>query len=189
MQNLLNQAKRLFLRMTVREKTLTLLFILVMLFIWTGNLLNRSSAWNDNRTQAQADLVSQQQWLDRSDEFSAGLANALERVDPQKTYDGPKLSGRIDSILRQVSLSSSADIDPVQTRETEIFNDHLIRIRLSRISIAQLIQLNKLLSQETPYINLQSVRVTKNRRNPEELDVRFKINSFDSFDLIELKTQ
>ena len=100
-------------------------------------------------------------------------------MDPKKTYAGSQLSGRIDAILRQVALSGSADIDPVQTREGEIFNDHNLRIRLSRISIAQLIQLNKLLSQETPYINLQSVRVTKNRRNPEELDVRFKINSFD----------
>ena len=179
MQQRLQRVKRLFLRMTVRDELLTLLFILVMLFIWTSNLLNRSTAWNHSRTQAQSDLSIQQHWLDRSDQFSDGLERALERVDPQKTYEGPQLSGRIDSILRQVSLSGSADIDPVQTREGEIFNDHNLRIRLSRISIAQLIQLNKLLSQETPYINLQSVRVTKNRRNPEELDARFKINSFD----------
>jgi hypothetical protein len=179
MQQLLNKAKRLFLRMSVREKLLTLLFILVMLFIWAGNLLSRSSEWNNHRSQAQTKLHIQQQWLDRSDEFTVGLANALERVDPKKTYARAQLSGRIDSIVRQVSLSAQADIDPVQTREGEIFNDHNVRIRLSRISIAQLIQLNKLLSQETPYINLQSVRVTKNRRNPEELDVRFKINSFD----------
>jgi|TARA_B110000093_G_scaffold164171_1_gene187640 hypothetical protein len=179
MHHSLKQAKRLLLRMTVREKTLTLSFILVILFIWTGNLLNRSSAWNDNRKQAQADLQNQQQWLDRSEQFTVGLANALERVDPKKTYAGSQLSGRIDSILRQVALSGSADIDSVQTRESEIFNDHDMRMRLSRISIAQLILFNNLLSQETPYINLQSVRVTKNRRNPEELDVRFKINSFD----------
>jgi hypothetical protein len=177
MKKLLQKAKRLFLRMTLREKTLTLLFILVILFIWSGNLIKRSSTWNDDRRQAQSDLHNNQQWLDRSDEFSLGLANALERVDPQKTYDGPQLSGRIDSILREASLS--ADIDPVQTREGEIFNDHNVRIRLSRISYAQLTQLNNLLSQETPYINLQSVRVTKNRRNPEELDARFQINSFD----------
>ena len=67
----------------------------------------------------------------------------------------------------------------METEEKEIFNDHKLRIRLKRISIAQLIQLNTLLSQETPYINIQSVPVTKDRRNPEELDVRFNINSFD----------
>ncbi|CAA6678320.1 MULTISPECIES: hypothetical protein [unclassified Lentimonas] len=189
MLQLLNKAKRLFLRMSVREKLLTLLFILVMLFIWTGSLLSRASALNDHRQLAQADLEIQQHWLDRSDEYSVGLANALERVDPQKTYAGSQLSGRIFSILRKVALSDQADIDPVQTREGEIFNDHNVRIRLSRISIAQLIQFNKLLSQETPYINLQSVRVTKNRKKPEELDARFQINSFDLNNSFDLKTQ
>jgi hypothetical protein len=179
MQHPLQQVKRLFIRMTLREKLLSLLFILVMLSIWTSSLLKRSSDWNSNRKQAQSELKIQQHWLDRSDQFAAGLKRALERVDPGKTYAFTQLSGRIDTILRQVSLSQSADIDPVRTREGEVFNDHNVRIRLSRISIAQLIQLNKLLSQETPYINVQSVRITKNRRNPEELDARFEINSFD----------
>ncbi|MFQ3270175.1 MAG: hypothetical protein ACI9A1_000489 [Lentimonas sp.] len=152
MQQLLNKAKRLFLRLSVREKLLTLLFILVMLFFWAGNLLSRGSEWNGHRQLGQADLQVQQQILDRSDEFTVGLANALERVDPKKTYARAQLSGRIDSIVRQVSLSNQADIDPVKTEEGEIFNDHDVNIRLSRISIAQFIQLNKLLSQETPYI-------------------------------------
>ena len=189
MQQLLNKAKRLFLRMSVRKKLLTLLFILVMLFIWAGSLLSRSSEWNDHRQLAQADLQVQQQVLDRSDEFTVGLASALERVDPKKTYARAQLSGRIDSIVRQVGLSGKADIDPVKTEEGEIFNNHDVNIRLSRISIAQLIQLNKLLSQETPYINLQSVRVSKNRKKPEELDARFKINSFDLNDSFDLKAQ
>jgi hypothetical protein len=94
MQKRLQQVKRVFRRMSVREKLLTLLFILVMLFIWAGNLLNRSSVWNHSRTQAQADLTIQQHWLDRSDEYTVGLASALERVDPKKTYEGPQLSGQ-----------------------------------------------------------------------------------------------
>jgi hypothetical protein len=179
MHELRLKARRLFCRLSVREKLLSLLFIIVILFIWNGSLLNRSSAWNQNRKQTSADLQTQQQWLDRSDQYEQGLARALERVDPAKTYAATQLSGRIDSILREVSLSGSADIDPVRTREGEIFNDHNLRVRLSRISIAQVIELNKLLSQETPYINLQSVRVNANSRNPEELDVRLEINSFD----------
>jgi len=189
MQQLLNKAKRLFLRMSVREQLLTLLFILVMLFIWAGSLLSRVSSWNDHRQLAQSELQIQQQVLDRSDEFTLGLANALELVDPKKTYAGSQLSGRVDSILRQVGLSNQADINTVDTREGEIFNNHDVTIRLSRISIAQLIQLNQQLSQETPYINLLSVRVTKNRKKPEELDARFKINSFDLNNSFDLKTQ
>lgn len=179
MQLRLQKIRQLLQRMTLREKLLSLLFLLVMLIIWTSSVLNRTATWNTNRRQYQATLGIQQDWLEREDQFALNLAQALERVDPEKTYAATQLSGRIDSILRQVSLSSAADIDPVQTRAGEIFNDHNIRMRLRRISIAQLIQLNTLLSQETPYLNLQSVRITKNRRKPEELDVRFELNSFD----------
>lgn len=179
MSDILIKAKRLFRRMSVREKLLSLLFFFVILLIWTSSLFHRASTWNQSRKQASTDLQTQQQWLDRSDQYDAGLARALERVDPTKTYSAAQLSGRIDSILRQVDLSGSADIDPVRTREGEIFNDHNVRVRLNRISIAQIIELNKLLSKESPYINLQSVRFNANRRNPEELDVRLELNSFD----------
>ncbi|MGK0176310.1 MAG: hypothetical protein ACI91V_000169 [Lentimonas sp.] len=173
------KTKRLFKRRTVREQLLALIFILVLLFIWTGSVLKEVKAWDSNRRQAQSDLVVQQQWLDRAEDYASRLEQALERVDPKKTFEGAQLSEKIDAILRQAGLSISADIDPVQTREGEIFNDHTIRVRLKRISIAKLIQLNELLRKETPYINIQSIRITKNKNKPEELDIRFKINSFD----------
>lgn len=179
MKGLLLNAKRLLKRMTVREQLLALIFMLVIVFIWAGSSLNRVKAWNSDRRQARSDLVVQQQWLDRADDFEASYQQALQRVDPKKTFEGPQLSEKIDNILRQSGLSSSANIDPVQTREGEIFNDHTIRVRLRRISIAKLIQLNALLRKENPYINIQSIQINKNKNKPEELDIRFKINSFD----------
>jgi hypothetical protein len=173
------KAKRFFRRMTLREQLLALVFLLVLLFIWTGSVLKRVKTWNSDRQRARSDLVVQQQWLDRAAYYEESYQQALKRVDPEKTFEGAQLSERIDAILRQTGLSSSADIDPVQTRGGEIFNDHTISVRLKHISIAKLIQLNELLRKETPYINIQSVRINKNKNKPEELDIRFKINSFD----------
>lgn len=179
MNALKDKARGIYKRMSLREKLLCLLFLLVILFIWTNNWLGRLSDWNAQQKLTSIELQTQQEWLDRSDFFSEGLATALERVDPSKTYAAAQLSGHVDSLIRRSGLSGQADIDPVRTREGEIFNDHNLRVRLSRISIAQFIQLNNLLKQETPYINIQSVRIQKNRRNPEQLDVRYEINSFD----------
>ena len=179
MKAFLKKAKRLFRRMTVREQLLILIFTLVMLFIWSGSVLKRSKTWDSDRQRAQSNLFVQQQWLERADDYENSYKLALQRVDPKKTFEGTQLSEKIDTILRKADLSGSADIDPVQTREGEIFNDHTIRVRLKRISISKLIQLNELLRKETPYINIQSVRITKNKNKPEELDIRFKINSFD----------
>lgn len=179
MEALIHKLKRLYRRMSVREKLLCLLFLLVMLLIWGNSWMQRTSKWNEMRKLTAVELATQQQWIDRSDFYAEGLAVALERVDPTKTYSAAQLSGKIDALLRKAALSSQADIDPVRTREGEIFNDHNLRVRISRISISQLIYINKLLKQETPYINIQSVRIAANRKDPEQLDVRLEINSFD----------
>jgi hypothetical protein len=179
MSPLKNKARALYKRMSLREKLLSLLFVLVILFLWANNWLGRLSEWNAQRQLTAVELTTQQQWLDRSDFFSQGLATALERVDPSKTYAAAQLSGHVDNLIRQSGLTLKANINSVDTREGEIFNDHKLGVRLNGISIAQLIKLNSLLKQETPYINVQSVQIQKNRRSPEQLDVRYEINSFD----------
>ncbi len=175
----LEQIKAFYKRATVREKLLTLVFVLVLLALWLNGWLGRLGEWNDQRRLTGVELQTQGQWLARSDEYAQGLARALERVDPSRTFAAAQLSGKVDSLLRESRLSGQADIDPVRTREGEIFNDHNLRVRLNRISIAQLIQFNEALRANSPYINIESVRIAADRRNPEQLDVRFEINSFD----------
>ena len=173
------KALALFRGFSVREKLLLLVFVAVMLLLWSGSLMGRLSTLRADLRQAGTDLSTQEEWLSRADEYSQGLQQALERVDPSKTYSAAQLSGRVDAMLRQVNLAGAADIDPVRTRTGEIFNDHDLRVRLNRISIADLIEFNKLLGSETPYINLETVRLSANRRKPEELDARFEVNSFE----------
>ena len=183
MKTMIAKIRTLYKTMSLREKSLCLCFLIALLIIWSNNWLSRTLEWNIQRNLSATELATQQEWLKRNDAISAGLSNALKRVDPSKTYAAAQLSGQIDGLIRQTGLSNQADIDPVRTREGEIFNDHNLRVRLSRISIAQLIKLNKLLQQESPYINLQSVRIQKNRTKPDQLEVRYQINSFDLKDL------
>jgi hypothetical protein len=179
MSQAVRRIKSFYKRTTLREKLLTLAFILVVLFLWANSWLRDLSAWNDERAFMANELEFQRQTLERGPEFTKGLQRALERVDPSKTYAAAQLSGRVESLLAQAGLSGQADFASVRTREGEIFNDHNLLLRLDRISIDQLIRFNALLKQDTPYINVQSARISANRRNPEELDARFEINSFD----------
>ena len=171
--------KRFYRHTTVREKLLLFAFVVVAFAIWANALADRFAAWNTERKQTATQLETQQQWLDRADEFARGLERALQRVDPARTYSSTQLAGEIDALVRRAGLLPKADIAPVRTRKGEIFNDHNVRVRLNRISIAQLIEFNRLLKQNTPYINLQSIRISKDSRRPADLDVRFEINSFE----------
>ncbi len=179
MSQLTAQAKRFFKRMTVREQLLSLLFIIVMLAIWTGNLISRSREWNSQRKNTADILTTQQNWFDNEDWIRNEASTALERLDPSRTYNGPQLSGKIDNLLRQAGLSAQSDIDPVKSKTGEIFSEHGIRVHLKRISIAQLIQFNHLLRQEAPYINQQNIRISAQKGKEEQLDVRIEINSLE----------
>ena len=172
-------AARLFKRMSVRERLLSLVFVLTIVGLWTSSQFQRARTWNEMRNDTATSLENQQMYLDREDEFRRGLEGALERVEPSKTYSASQLSGRIDALLRQAGLSTSADIDPVRSQDGEIFNEHDIRVRLGRISIAQVIEFNSLIRNEPPYITVEKVDLSANRRKPEEIDARFEINSFE----------
>ncbi|ADE54660.1 hypothetical protein [Coraliomargarita akajimensis] len=179
MPKFLQLLARLFKRLTVREKLLVLVFCLTIVTLWAANLLGRFGDWKSALGEVKTDLEVQQQYLDRQDEYALGLADALSRLDSSKTYSAAQLAGRIDELLRKASLSSKADIDRVITRDGNISDGHTLRVRLSRISISQVIELNRLIRNETPYITIQKVYLTANRRNPEEIDARFEVSSFE----------
>ena len=179
MRKALAIARRVFLRMSVREKLLALLFILVMLFLWTNSLLQRGSQWKSDFASAGNGLSIQQQWLDIEDRTAMDLEAALERVEPSKTFSASQLAGRIDDIVRQVGLAAKAEINPVKTREGEIFDDHNIRVRLRRIDISQVIDFNSRIRDESPYINIEKITLTPVRNKEAEIDARFEINSFE----------
>lgn len=170
---------RILRRLTVREQLLSLCFVVVMLAIWAGSWINRTGTWNDERREAYANLTEQALWIERADNYARSAREVIEKLDSQKTFSATQLSGQIDSLLRQSGLSARADMGPVKSRQGEIFNEHTLRVQLKRASIAQYIAFNDLLLNEAPYINQQSVHIQSNRRNPEELDIRFEIASLE----------
>lgn len=175
----LQTLNRLLRRLTVREQLLSLLFVVVMLAIWAGSWLNRSGKWNDGRRTAAANLSEQALWLERAETYDRSARAVMEKLDSTKTFGATQLSGQIDRLLRESGLSTRADIDPVKSKQGEIFNEHTLRVQLKRTSIAQYVQFNERLLREAPYINQHRVQIKANRRNPEELDIRFEIASLE----------
>ncbi|MFL2847643.1 MAG: hypothetical protein ACJZ9B_01560 [Coraliomargaritaceae bacterium] len=170
---------KLYHQRSLREKFLLQGFILVLFVIWSQSFLGKVTTWNNQRQSASIELMTQQQWLDREIQYAEALTIALEKVEPEKTFSAAQLSGQVDALIRSIKLEGKTDIDPVQTRISEIFNDHTMRLRLKGINIQEFITLNDSLKSFSPYIAPKSIRITKNQRRPQEMNIRFEINSFD----------
>lgn len=170
---------KIYKERTLREKFLLLGFILVLFIIWSQSFLTKASTWNSERESASIELINQQKWLDREVQYAEALAIALEKVEPSKTFSAAQLSGQVDAVIREIKLEGKTDIDPVQTRTSEIFNDHTMRLRLKGVTVQEFINFNRRLKSFSPYIAPESIRITKNQRRPQEMNIRFDINSFD----------
>jgi hypothetical protein len=177
MKSLLQTLKKHFLRLTIREKSLFLLFMIVMLAIWLNAQLGQFTATQTLRQSIERDLAEQKLWLDRAESIQQSLAEALALVDPSRTYSASQLTGRIDNLARASRLT--ADIDPVATREGQIFNNHRVRVRLNRLTPEALLTFTQRLHSESPYITLDRLRLTPNRASVETLDAQFEISSFE----------
>jgi len=170
---------RVYKKRKLREKFLLQGFIVILILIWMQSIFSKTSTWNDQRKTASIELLTQQQWLDREAQYAEALEKALEKVEPSKTFSAAQLSGTVDAIIRSIQLETKTDIDPVQTRNGEIFNDHTMRLRTNSISVNEFIKLNENLKKHSPYIAPKSIRISKNQRKPEAMNIRFEINSFD----------
>ena len=170
---------KIYQQRSLREKFLLQGFILVLFVIWSQGFLGKFATWNNQRQSTSIELMTQQQWLDREAQYEEALAIALEKVEPSKTFSAAQLSGQVDALIREIQLEGKTDIDPVQTRTSEIFNDHIMRLRLKNVTVQEFINLNSRLKTFSPYIAPKSIRITKNQRRPEEMNIRFEINSFD----------
>ena len=179
-----NKTKAFLKKTSLREKLMILVFVAVLTLVWANSWAKRATEWNRERNTINSELEIQEQYLSRRETISTNLNQALERVEPSKTYAASRLAGEIDSLLRRVGLVQRSTIRPVKTKEGEIFNDHNLDFNLSDVSISDFIKLSNELREKVPYINLRSVSINKSRTNPEALDISYKINSFDLKDSI-----
>lgn len=177
MKALLTSIQQRFLAFTTREKALFLLFVIVMLTIWLNAQLGQLNEIQSSRQSVERDLAEQRLWLERAESIQQNLAEALAMVDPSRTYSASQLTGRIDNLARASRLT--ADIDPVTTRQGQIFNNHRVRVRLNRLSPDALLSFTQSLHAESPYITLDRLRLTPNRASAETLDAQFEISSFE----------
>ncbi|NQY32972.1 MAG: hypothetical protein HRT56_07350, partial [Coraliomargarita sp.] len=60
-------ATRLFKRMSVRERLLSLVFVLTIVGLWTSSQFQRARTWNEMRNDTATSLENQQMYLDRED--------------------------------------------------------------------------------------------------------------------------
>jgi len=124
-----------------------------------------------------AQLENQQTWFQSQDDIETRLQTSLERLDPKKTYNDTQLIGKIDTIARGPKLNF--DTASAITQEGDIFNIHSVRIVIKKAGLNELIEFDRKIKMESPYLGLERVQIVANKADPRLLDAQFVISSFE----------
>ncbi len=163
--------------MSLRERVLLTVFLWFSVLAWLVSAVNSLGTARQNWSQAGALLDSQEEWFDNREDIEKQLESALQRLDPQKTYSGARLVGLLDNFARETGANS--DINAPDTQRGDIFNIHEVRVRFNKADIAALIEFDKKIKGQSPYLGLESVQVNAQKSDPRLLNARFIISSFE----------
>ncbi len=163
--------------MSLRERTLLTVFLWIIAFVWVGSLINDFKILFGNFQKTGYKLKYQAQIIKEKDTIETQLSRALERLDPQKTYSSSRLVEKLDNIARNEGLNF--DINSPSTQEGDIFNAHTVRIQFKQGGIEDLIEFDRKIKEESPYLGLERMRIVSNKANPSMLDAQFLVSSFE----------
>lgn len=169
--------KQLFNAMSLRERVLLTVFIWIGILVWASAIAKNYRTTRIQAAGTSTELNKQSQWFAERDSINLQLQEALDRLDPKKTYSSTRLVGRLDNFARTSGLNFNTNTP--QTKEGDIFNVHTVRLAIRNANIGPLIEFDKKIKQESPYIGLQQIKITANKSDPRLLDAQFTVSSFE----------
>lgn len=170
--------KAFFRNMTLREKWLLTLFCWVWVAIAANHVFGWLGTLRDGWRQSGADLENQRMWLGASEQISVDLQASMQNFNPTLTFNRSRLFGRVDGLARQAGLVNP-DVSSPRTQSGDIFELHSMTLSVRRAPLSDLIEFDRLLRGESPYLTLQSARFTADTSDPRLLNAYYIINSFE----------
>lgn len=171
------QLQQRFYRLSLREQVLLTSFLLVILVLWLGGSVRQLRLQVQTYQAQAAVLEAQEQTFQLKPIIDQALADTREQFDASKTRNSAELTGRIDYLLRQNNIQPRDY--PTRPQEGDVFNLYDMRLELDRVRLEQLLDFEAQIRAESPYINLESLRIRKDQGNQELIDVTMHISSFE----------
>lgn len=151
--------KAFFLSRLFREKVLLLALVLIVAATWLSSVSGRvGKLWREIRI-TEALYADQRGWLDQRTRIESAAREAIQYLDPAKTYDGGRLQSEIDAIARRTGLSNYS-AENVQTERSSQFSMNSMRLEIRNAEYPTLVKFYLELVKHTPYIGIEQFRIT-----------------------------
>lgn len=175
---MITAVRAFFFRLSAREKVLLVLFVWVLVLIGLFSAVGDLSARISALKVAASQLETQHLYLGMREELAGELARSSERFDAEKTLGASALQGRVDRIAREAGITLQG-FNYSSGQQNDIYDLHELRVNIRGITYDQLYDFDRRLQAEAPYLKLESLRISADRRSREKLDCSLVLSSFE----------
>ncbi len=169
--------RQLFRKLTTREQVLLSCLIWCGLFILTLFLIGALVSVSRELSATGKTLAMHEQWYAMEPILEAELQETMEKLNPEKTFSGSALAGRIDALARSSRVTPT--INTPRARADDKLKLYSMRVSLQKDGLPELLEFDDKIQQEWPYIKIESIRISADSRDREKHDVLYIINSFE----------
>ena len=165
--------KPIFMSRSRREKILALLFLGVMVAMWFSSISTRVESFNTQRKTLSVNKRDQNAWLeDRKsidDQYQSSLTKLTEAHLPSRN----EFAGQIDAMLRKYQFGFRTD--PPQTKVLNTISEHTVNVTIEKADYVALREFTGEIKDQFPYVALEQLTLSPDRRNPALLDARLRL--------------
>lgn len=171
--------KAFFLSRLLREKFLLLGLMAIAAAMWLSAVSRRvNTFWMETRAST-AELADQKRWLAERTRIETEAKEAIQHLDPSRTFDSVRLQSELDAIARSVGLSKDTSIDDTQVSAGPQFSINSVRFVIRNAEFTSLVRFYEELSKRTPYIGIEEFTLVSNRAAPSQLTASLRVSSVE----------
>ncbi|MBC2592721.1 hypothetical protein H5P28_00455 [Ruficoccus amylovorans] len=169
--------RRLFRKMSTREQFLLCCMVWCALVLLGVFLIVSLVKVGRGLSETGETLAMHRQWYALEPVLEAELQETMEKLNPENTFSGPALAGRIDALARSSRVTPT--LNTARAREDDKLKIYSMRVNLQKDGLPALLDFDEKIQSEWPYIKIESIRISADSRERDKHDVLYIINSFE----------
>ncbi|MGK0240196.1 MAG: hypothetical protein ACI92G_003681 [Candidatus Pelagisphaera sp.] len=173
-----NQFVRLrFFRLSMREKSLSILFVAALLGVWFSFQIDRHGATLKDIRMANAQAEEQGQWFLEQPNIDARYEAMLQEIDLEELPSVEAVSASIDDLMRNYGFDYR--MNQPNTASGVPLTFHVFSATIRKADYNKLIDFTSEIKSSLPYVSLREIKITAEAKTGESLDVNLDLKSIE----------
>ena len=170
-----------FLTRLLREKVVLVILVAIGAVMWLSSVSTRVRTFWHQAGMTSTELEDQRRWLTERTRIEKEAADAVQHLDPTRTYDAVRLGAELDSIARAVGINlRDTSIEDTQVSQGPQFSINSVRFVLRNADWQrQIVPFYEELSKRAPYMGIEEFTILANRANTAQLTASLRVSSVE----------